>query len=71
METQQMMEILLATIDANTKAMKKMMNKIKDEIKVYMNAIRKADLANTWTLLQIYSYLEYKCVSTRSVPGES
>jgi hypothetical protein len=43
MEMQQMMELLLARMDANPKAMKEMMNDIKHEIKEYMNAIRKAD----------------------------
>jgi hypothetical protein len=38
-----MTELLLATMDANPKAMQEMMNEIKDEIKKNMNAIRKAD----------------------------
>jgi hypothetical protein len=43
MDTQQMMELLLARMDGSTKAMKEMMNETKDEIKEYMNAITKAD----------------------------
>jgi hypothetical protein len=39
METQQMMELLLARMDANTKEMKEMVNEIKENI----NVIRKAD----------------------------